>query len=71
MMANSNLEKALEYFRDAEKLDPLNKEIFLNKGICYMQIVNNFLYRMTQIRQRKNLNNVLKLNLGKKWLKVI
>jgi hypothetical protein len=39
MMAKSNPEKALEYLRDAEKLDPLNKDIFLNKGICYMQLV--------------------------------
>jgi tetratricopeptide (TPR) repeat protein len=43
MMSHNNLEKAIEYLRDAEKLDPLNKDIFLNKGICYMQLVSHIL----------------------------
>ena len=36
---DSNIEKALEYFMDAEKLDPLNKEIYLKKGAAFLQIV--------------------------------
>jgi len=36
---NVNIEKAIEYFKDAEKLDQLNKEIYVNRGICYLQLV--------------------------------
>jgi len=35
----SDIEKAIDYFKDAEKLDPLNKEIYIQKGISYMVIV--------------------------------
>jgi hypothetical protein len=38
-MNENNLEKAVDYFKDAEKLDHLNKDIYVNRGACYMQIV--------------------------------
>ena len=34
-----DIEKAIENFKDAEKLDPLNKEIYIQKGLAYMVIV--------------------------------
>ncbi len=39
MVEIKNYEKAIEYFKDAEKLDPLNIDIYIQKGICYLQIV--------------------------------
>ena len=36
---NVNIEKAIEYFKDAEKLDQLNKEIYVHRGMCYLQMV--------------------------------
>ena len=43
-MESNNLEKAIECFKDAEKLDQLNKDIYLKKGMCYLQMVNtNFI----------------------------
>jgi hypothetical protein len=36
---NANIEKAIEYFKDAEKLDQLNKEIYVHRGMCYLQLV--------------------------------
>lgn len=38
-MEANNMEKAIESFKDAEKLDALNKDVFIKKGICYMQMV--------------------------------
>jgi hypothetical protein len=38
----SNLyEKALAHFKDAEKLDPLNKDIYIQKGLVYSGMVYN------------------------------
>jgi len=39
MIEIKNFEKAIEYLNDAEKLDALNKEIYYQKGFCYMQLV--------------------------------
>ncbi len=38
-MEIKNYEKAIEYFKDAEKLDSLNKEVYIKKGLCYLQLV--------------------------------
>ena len=34
-----DIEKAIENFKDAEKLDPLNKDIYIQKGLAYMIMV--------------------------------
>jgi hypothetical protein len=44
MIEIKNFEKAIEYFNDAEKLDSLNKEIYHQKGFCYIQLVFVFIY---------------------------
>jgi tetratricopeptide (TPR) repeat protein len=57
-MSKNNLEKALEYYKDAEKLDPLNKDIYLNKGICYMQLVRfNINPSMMRRKRRRSSSN--------------
>jgi tetratricopeptide (TPR) repeat protein len=35
MMEKNSYEKALDYLKEAEKLDGLNHEIYEKKGICY------------------------------------
>jgi hypothetical protein len=37
-----NYEKALEQYKDAEKLDFLNNKISILKAKCYIKLVNNF-----------------------------
>jgi len=39
MMNIKNYEKAIEYLKNAEKLDSLNKDTFINKGICFLNLV--------------------------------
>ncbi len=39
MMNIKNYEKAIEYFKNAEKLDSLNKDLFIQKGLCYFHLV--------------------------------
>jgi tetratricopeptide (TPR) repeat protein len=39
-MEMNNLEKSLECFKNAEKLDDLNNDIYLKKGMCYLNLVN-------------------------------
>lgn len=34
-----NPQKALEYLKEAEKLDPLNKEVYINKILVYLHLV--------------------------------
>lgn len=41
MIDIKNYEKAIEYFNDAEKLDALNKEIYYQKGYCFIQMVRS------------------------------
>lgn len=36
---NSNCEKAISYLDDAEKLDPLNKDIYIQKGLAWFGLV--------------------------------
>jgi tetratricopeptide (TPR) repeat protein len=40
MMNIKNYEKAIEYFKNAEKLDSLNKDLFIQKGLCYFHLVS-------------------------------
>lgn len=37
-MSIHNYEKAVDYFRDAEKLDSLNKDIYTQKGVCFIKL---------------------------------
>ena len=42
-LINSNFfEKAIDYLKDAEKLDPLNKDIYIQKGLAYCGSVTKF-----------------------------
>lgn len=44
-MKSINPEKSLEYFKDAIRLDPLNKDLYLNKGILLFKLnVIKFIY---------------------------
>jgi hypothetical protein len=45
MMNVKNYEKALEYFKNAEKLDSLNKDLYIQKGLCYLQLVILFNFK--------------------------
>jgi hypothetical protein len=40
MVEIRNFEKALDYYKDAEKLDSLNKDVYNFKGLCYLELVN-------------------------------
>jgi len=59
-----NYDKALEYLKEAQKLDGLNHEIFERKGICYFNKVIKFfskyliikIFRKILIWQKKNSN---------------
>lgn len=54
MMESHNYDKALEYLKDAEKLDPLNKEIYMHKGLCFLeQVIYIIYYFLEQTRSSK------------------
>ena len=44
-----NYEKALEHFRDAEKLDSLNNKIFISKALCLIKMVFKILLQIGKI----------------------
>jgi tetratricopeptide (TPR) repeat protein len=64
MVETNNIEKALDYFKEAEKLDNLNKEIYIRKGLCYIKLVFITLFNVsvTMKKLKRNLKIVLKLN---------
>jgi tetratricopeptide (TPR) repeat protein len=68
MMDVHNYEKALEHFKDSEKLDSLNKEVYLQKGICYM-------HKKALDKAKKEFKNCLKVEpedaTAKKYLHMI
>lgn len=51
-MKSINPEKSLEYFKDAIRLDPLNKDLYLNKGILLFKLNVNYLSLYTFITFR-------------------
>lgn len=67
-MAVHNFEKAIDYFKDAEKLDSLNKDIYYQKGMCYLKIDH-------LDKAKKEFKNCLKIEpddeMSKKYLTLI